>query len=174
MIETNYSNITSDYGKIFTPSYKYYPSILLKEKEQKVNGTGGTELDVSEQKEFINQTTKLQATSLEVKYTYWNKAMTANDFKDSKYYELFINNGSNYPVYWMSSRCVSARSNYAHFYVRLVNSGSVDAYRVYHSNVSEDSCAYAFRPIITLNSNVQIDTANSENGKTAEQGYAIK
>ena len=100
--------------------------------------------------------------------------MTANDFKDSKYYELFINNGSNYPVYWMSSRCVSARSNYAHFYVRLVNSGSVDAYRVYHSNVSEDSCAYAFRPIITLNSNVQIDTANSENGKTAEQGYAIK
>ena len=29
-----------------------------------------------------------------------------DSFIDSKYYELFINNGSNYPTYWMSSRCV--------------------------------------------------------------------
>ena len=38
MIEKNYKNITSDYGEVFTPTnYKYYPSILLKEKEQQVN-----------------------------------------------------------------------------------------------------------------------------------------
>ena len=174
MVETDYSKFDSNYGKTFTPTNKYYANILTKEKEQKVNGTAGTELGLSEQTEVINQTTKPQATSLEVKYTYWNKAMTANDFKDSKYYELFINNGSNYPGYWMSSRCVSARSDGAAFNVRLVNSGYVTANRLYGSSGGESSGGYAFRPIITLNSNVQIDTANSGNGSTANDGYAIK
>ena len=102
--------------------------------------------------------------------------MTTNDFKDSKYYELFINNGSNYPVYWMSSRCVSADSlsGRAYFYVRLVNSGYVSANYFYESSDGGNSHAYAFRPIITLNSNVQIDTVNSGNGSTAQKAYAIK
>ena len=174
MLETNYSNITSNYGKTFTPTTKYYPNILIKEKEQKVNGTEGTELDVSEQTELINQTTKPQASSLEVKYTFWDKSMTSEDFKDSKYYELFINNGSNYSPYWMSSRCVHAGSGNAAFDVRRVDSGHVRASGLYYSHDAGDPSAYAFRPVITLNSNVQIDTANSGNGKTAEQGYAIK
>ena len=174
MVETDYSKFDSNYGKKITPTNKYYPNILIKEKEQKVNGTAGTELGLSEQTELINQTTKPQATSLEVKYTYWNKAMTANDFKDSKYYELFINNGSNYPVYRMSSRCVSASSNGASFGVRLVGSGRVNADDLYGSVDIGILGASAFRPIITLNSNVQIDTANSGNGSTANDGYAIK
>ena len=174
MVETDYSKFDSNYGKKFTPTNKYYPNILIKEKEQKVNGTAGTELGLSEQTEVINQTTKPQATSLEVKYTYWNKTMTTTDFKDSKYYEVFINNGSNYSTYWMSSRCIDADSDDATFDVRRVYSGYVGAYGLYSSLGHEASPAYAFRPIITLNSNVQIDTANSGNGKTAEQGYAIK
>ena len=174
MIEKDYSKFNSDYGKIFTPANKYYPSILLKEKEQRVNGTAETELGLSEQTELINQTTKPQATSLEVKYTYWNKTMTTTDFKDSKYYELFINNGSNYSTYWMSSRCVAADSDYAGFDVRFVYSGRVGADTLYLSRDDEYPRAYAFRSIITLNSNVQIDTANSGNGSTAEQAYIIK
>ena len=87
MVETDYSKFDSNYGKTFTSKNKYYANILTKEKEQKVNGTAGTELGLSEQTELINQTTKTQATSLEVKYTYWNKTMTTDDFKDSKYYE---------------------------------------------------------------------------------------
>ena len=174
MVETDYSKFYSNYGKKFTPTNKYYPNILIKEKEQKVNGTAGTELGLSEQTELINQTTKPQATSLEVKYTYWGKTMTANDFKDSKYYELFINNGSNYSTYWMSSRCVDAVSNYAVFGVRSVSCGVVNASGLFDSIGGEASPAYAFRPIITLNSNVQIDTANSGNGSTAEQAYIIK
>ena len=55
-----------------------------------------------------------------------------------------------------------------------VNLGNVNANNLYNSNDNENSNDYAFRPIITLNSNVQIDTVNSGNGKTAEQGYAIK
>ena len=131
MVETDYSKINPAYGKIFTPPInKYYLSILVSEKEQKVNGTAGTELGISEQTELINQTTKLQATSLEVKYTYWDKAMVTNDFKDSKYYELFINNGSNYSAYWMSSRCILANSNYAGFGIRTVESGYCQRQRI--------------------------------------------
>ena len=174
MVETDYSKFDSNYGKTFTPTNKYYPNILTKEKGQKVNGTEGTELGLSEQTELINQTTKTQATSLELKYTFWYKDMTKNDFKDSKYYELFINNGSNYLTYWMSSRCVVARSGIADFDVRNVDSGIVNAYLLCDSFVGGNSRGYAFRPVITLNSNVQIDTANSGNGSTAEQGYAIK
>jgi len=174
MVETDYSKFDSNYGKTFTPTTKYYPNILIKEKEQKVNETAGTELGLSEQTELINQTIKPQANSLEVKYTYWNKNMTTTDFKDSKYYELFINNGSNYSTYWMSSRCVIADSFNAAFRVRSVYSGGVDADRLYNSSGNELPFAYAFRPVITLNSNVQIDTANSGNGSTAEQAYIIK
>ena len=174
MVETDYSKFNSNYGKTLTPSNKYYPNILIKEKEQKVNGTAGTELGLSEQTELINQTTKPQATSLEIKYTYWNKTMTTTDFKDSKYYELFINNGSNYSTYWMSSRCIGVASNVAGFTVRLVSTGTVNVYRLCNSNGYEIPNTYAFRPIITLNSNVQIDTANSGNGSTAEQAYIIK
>ena len=174
MIEKDYSKFNSDYGKIFTPANKYYPSILLKEKAQKVNGTEGTELDVSEQTELISQTAKLQASSLEVKYTYWYKTMTTNDFKNSKYYELFINNGNNYSTYWMSSRCVTADSDYAYSRVHLVGARIVNAYYLYDSFNREYPRAYVLRPVITLNSNVQIDTANSGNGSTAEQAYIIK
>ena len=95
MVESNYNNIDTNYGKTFTPTYKYYPSIIEKEKAKKVNGTEGIELDVSEQKELINQEEKSEASSLEVKYTQWRKTMTTNDFKDSKYYELFIKTDIN-------------------------------------------------------------------------------
>ena len=174
MVETDYSKFDSNYGKTFTPTNKYYANILTKEKEQKVNGTAGTELGLSEQTELINQTTKTQATSLEVKYTYWNKAMTANDFKDSKYYELFINNGSNYPVYWMASRFINSDSYFATFCARIVNSNGVGGQGLSDSGSGEGKPSSHFRPIITLNNNVQIDTANSGNGSTAEQAYIIK
>ena len=42
----------------YSPTNKYYPEILLKEKGQTVNGTTGTELNLSQQTEFINQKTK--------------------------------------------------------------------------------------------------------------------
>ena len=166
-MKTDYKKINSNYGNRVTPTYKYYPSILTKEKEQKItvgqNTTTGTELDFSEQKTFENQTESKQADTLNVKYTYWNKTMSANDFDGENkemYYKLFINNGSNYPTYWMSSRCVSAGSDAAGFYVRCVDSGNVNANNLYYSSASEASLAFAFRPCITLNSNVQVTSGN--------------
>ena len=159
----------------YLPINKYYPEILLKEKGQTVNGTTGNELDLSEQMEFINQTTKSQVTSLILKNTYWFQEMNnTNTFKDIKYYELFMNNGSNYSSYWISSRCVSAYSEYANFSVRCLGNECVGGINLCNSNGGEGFDSYTFRPIITLNSNVQIDTANSGNGSASDQAYAIK
>ncbi len=74
----------------------------------------------------------------------------------------------------MSSRCVIANSDGACFYVRYVKANSIDANDLYVSSGEEWSRIGAFRPVITLNANVYLDTPNSGNGSTAEQGYAIK
>ena len=157
----------------YSPTNKCYPEILLKEKGQTVNGKTGTELDLSEQTEFINQTTKPQVNSWTIKKTYWMQNIDNKDnFIDSNYYELFVNNGNDYhPAYWMSSRCVDAASDYAGFYVRHVISGYVNVFDVYYSYGTERSSDYGFRPVITLNSNVQI---TSGDGTIAEQAYVIK
>ena len=158
----------------YKPTNINYPKILEQEENQTVeNSVTNNKLRVSEQHDFVTTGKATSATST-LKKTYWNKSMTSEDFKDSKYYELLINNGSNYATYWMSSRCVHAYSRGADFDVRRVGSGNVNAYGLCHSGDDGIPFAYAFRPIITLNSNVQIDTVNSGNGSTANDGYAIK
>ena len=168
MVEKDFSKITSEYGKIYTSSTKYYPNIVLNEKNQTTNG----ELNLSEQKDLINQTTEQTMNTLKIKYTYWNKLMVVSDFYDNQsnnYYELFINNGDNYPEYWLSSRCILADSNHANFNIRAVISGYVFAYYSYSSDSRKNDASFAFRPVVTLNANVQIDTENSGNGSIAEQ-----
>ena len=174
MVETDYSNIDSRYGKIINPTNTYYPSIFSKEKEQKVNGTLGTELGLSEQTELIKQTEVLQANSLEVKYTGWLKQMLKEDFKDNKYYELFINNGNDYKTYWMSSRFVLADNEHIDFYVSRVHSGYVTAYGMYSSFGNGGGSDFSFRPVITLKSDVLIDATNLKDGSSAEKSYVIK
>ena len=155
----------------YSPTNKYYPEILLKEKEQTVNEKAGTELGLSEQTKFINQTTKSQVNSWTLKKTYWYQTMNNTDsFTDSKYYELFINNGTNYPTYCMSSRCVNANSCQADFCVCNVWSGGVNANHLYNSYGNEHPVVYAFRPVIILNSNVQVTSGN----ESSESQFAIK
>ena len=155
----------------YSPSTKYYPEILLKEKEQTVNGTEGTELGLSEQTKFINQTTKSQVNSWILRKTYWFHSMNNTDsFKDTKYYELFINNGNNYSTYWVSSRCIDADSYHSSFNVHIVNMGFIDANGLCNSDTNNSTNECTFRPCITLNSNVQVTSGNG----TAEQAYVIK
>ena len=145
----------------YSPTSKYYSEILLKENGQILNGTTGTELGLSEQTEYINQTTNQQVSSWTLKKTYWSKTMNSKDsFTDSEYYKLFINNGNSYPTYWMASRCVDANSSNAAFDVHLVNSGDVYACGLYFSDCREYSGNFVFRPVITLNSNVQVTSGN--------------
>ncbi len=181
MKEKDYSKFNEHYGKTFTYTTKnrYYPNILLKEKEQEVTigktTIKGTELGPSEQNEYIKQEkANEEADVLKVKNTYWYKDMKQEDFDNSKYYELFINNGKkNYDYYWLSSRCVDADSDYAYFNVCDVNSGRVGGNDLYSSDGDDYSVGNACRPVITLNSNIQIDTTNPGDG-TENNAYNIK
>ena len=91
--------------------------------------------------------------------------MTSEDFNNSKYYELLINNGSDYSAYWMSSRCVNAysynaSSNGADFGVSYVSSGRVRGSSLCYFDGIEYPGNCAFRPCITLNSNVQVTSGS--------------
>ena len=159
------SNVdTGKYGgtKEYT-THKNYPNIFAKEKTGWVNGIKGTELNLSEQTTPIDEINTTANEKIKITQTYWDKIMSANDFDGENkemYYKLFINNGSNYPTYWMSSRCVHANPDEACFCVRDVDSGRVYAGCLFGSNGSEDSGDYAFRPVITLKSNVQVTSGN--------------
>ena len=161
------SNVdTGKYGgtKEYTSSsYRKYPNIFAKEKTGWVDGIQGTELSPSEQTTPINETKTTANEKIKITQTYWYKTMSANDFDGENkemYYKLFINNGSNYPTYWISSRCVNAGSINAGFRVCYVYSGNVGAGNLYDSLVSEGSDGCAFRPCITLNSNVQVTSGD--------------
>ena len=93
-----------------------------------------------------------------------------DSFKDTKYYELFINNGNNYSTYWVSSRCIDADSYHSSFNVHIVNMGFIDANGLCNSDTNNSTNECTFRPCITLNSNVQVTSGNG----TVEQAYIIK
>ena len=144
----------------YSPTNIKYPKILETEENQTVvNSTTNNKLGVSSQESFVTGNDTSATSTL--KKTYWSQTMNNTDsFTDSKYYELFINNGSNYSAYWMSSRCVDADSDYASFDVRLVYSGNVGSNYLCTSRGKAPSFDYAFRPCITLNSNVQVTSGN--------------
>ena len=166
---TQYTNSNVDTGKYggtkeyVLPSDRNYPNIFTKEKTGWVDGIQGTELSLSEQTTPINETKTTANKKIKITQTHWDKTMSKNDFDgESKemYYKLFINNGSNYQTYWMSSRCVYAGSDGAYFRVHHVNSDTVNARGLYNSYGNEASYDYSFRPVITLNSNVQVTSGN--------------
>ncbi len=84
----------------------------------------------------------------------------------------------NYPLfYWMASRSVYANVNDSNVGVRRVDSGDVYRWNLFDANTDnytgERARACAVRPIVTLNSGVQIDTSDatkdgSEQGKAWE------
>ena len=177
-MKTDYTKIFTEYNKKFRPTNKYYPEIMLKEKEQKIisgdNTILGTELGKSEQTEFIKQAKAQKADTLEVTYNLWTKTMKESDFNDSKYYEIFIGKEEFYSTYWLSSRGILAEKEYAAFDGRFVENGKVAAYFLHGSYGDSRSYNYTFRPVITLKSNVQLDTTNAGDGSSAEHAHKIK
>ena len=147
----------------YHPENINYPKILEQEKNQTVvKSTTENKLEVSSQSIFVTGYDTSATSTL--KNNYWYKTMSANDFDGENkemYYKLFIKNGEeNYDTYWMSSRCVYANSSDAVFDVRYVDSGSLIASALYNSYDNEHSRGYAFRPCITLNSNVQVTSGD--------------
>ena len=100
--------------------------------------------------------------------TYWYKSMLNIDFNKSIYYTLFINNGSNYTTYWLSSRCLCALSNNGDFSIRTVTGGSVKRDLLFSSTGDYWGMTWSFRPIVTLNLDVQLEPDGTNTWKIAE------
>ena len=128
----------------YSPTNIKYPKILeIEENQIVVNSTIKNKLGVSSQDVFV--TGNDTSTTSTLKTTYWGQSMNNTDsFTDNKYYELFINNGSNYDAYWMSSRCVNADSAGAGFCINLVISGGVHANDYYNSGGNQFPCRLGF------------------------------
>ena len=82
----------------------------------------------------------------------------------------------NYTMfYWLASRSVDAHVNYSYFRVRCVDGGELRRWMLFHANADGNTYEYAktcaVRPIVTLNSNVQIDTSDTTKDGS-EQGKA--
>ena len=166
----NYNNAAS-YGSTFNPSNKQYPLMFAQEMGQIVNGRSGS-LDLSEQPSIMTGTGT--ASTWTVKYTYWyNQSMGASNYVDPMYHELFHTAATG--TYWLSSRCVDANSYRAVFYVRGVTSSIVDAYFLFASRGNGDSYTYRVRPVVYLESNVEIDTSIAgKDGTSTDKAWVIK
>ena len=104
----------------------------------------------------------------------WQQSINANTgFTNKSYYELFIKKDEQYYSYWLSSRCIRARSDDANFYVRFVGSGDVFVDGLCTSGNYERGDYSSFRPVITLKSNIQLDETNPGDG-TEGKPFEIK
>lgn len=148
------------------------PNILKQEENQVVEGSTTHKIGVSEQTEFI--TGSAQSSTSTLKNILWQQSINANTgFTNKSYYELFIKKDEQYYSYWLSSRCIRARSDDANFYVRFVGSGDVFVDGLCTSGNYERGDYSSFRPVITLKSNIQLDETNPGDG-TEGKPFEIK
>jgi len=105
----------------------------------------------------------------------WVKTIVSSDWISSKYHELFINNGSNLPGYWLSSNCFSygnASSSEREGAMRVINNGWLSCWSLFHWSsgmVREQYEEQArVRPVVTLNSNIELIGGNGTTGWTIE------
>ena len=73
--------------------------------------------------------------------------------------------GDSNVTQWLASRAVNCSSNYAGFIVRCVHYGRVSNNYLYSSYGNSNSPSWAVRPVVSLESNIQLE-GNSEDGWT--------
>lgn len=148
------------YGKIAEYAANlYYPNIYPFEtgckavSELNNNGT----LGLSGQSNLIVGRS-LANPKLIMTRTHWynSNQMVETDFVNYRYYNLYMNDDSIYPHYWVSSRAVKNNANHAAFSIRFVGNCKVGAYRVFNSQDQEAGAVCVFRPVVTLLSNIEI------------------
>lgn len=204
MKEKDYTKFYKRYGEIkiayATGGPICYPSIFLKEKEQKVKigniTIKGMELGLSEQKEYIKQEKENvieeqshllgdDLDNIEAKVTHWSKKMQEEDFYNSQYYEIFMGGKTEEDTFienFLSSRCIALWDLEGTSIEYCISTmGQEDGWIDDHEDIElyeEAGGRYAYsksgslRPVITLKSNVKIDTTNLGDG-TQDKPYNI-
>ena len=160
----------------YQPESISYPKIIEKEENQIVdkNNNNVKKLKISEQESLIVQENDIISEKSKLRKTYWTKAIEQDGFINEKYYDLFVRQQeNNILTYWISSRCVDANVDNAGFYTFVMDNGEVTNGSLYFSFIYTHTHDYALRPIVTLNSNIQLDTTKSGEG-TESKPFEIK
>lgn len=144
---------------IYTPTNIRYPLIFEQEENQIVEDIKYSikKIGVSYQNDFVTGFNTSDKNSF--MSTDWSKKI---DDINNKYYELFIEKENKKYSYWISSRCVYACSYAVYFRVHNVDSGGISARSLYFSRDDANSHNLAFRPVITLKSNVQVISGDGD------------
>ena len=166
---TQYPNSNVDTGKYggtkeYSSNLKY-PNIYINEigcKAVSSTENKGT-LTVSEQKKLV--TGRLTATDNKLKatQTLWIRTIQNTDFIDTKYNNVILNNLS---TYWLSSRCVACDSSLCGYGCYYIEPGrSVNYNWLYLSTGDTNYDNKSFRPVVTLNSDVQLEADGTNTWK---------
>ena len=102
-------------------------------------------------------------TTLESNDYYYTGSDYISDTSSSLYKMLFDDiqyTGEN-SRYWLASRSVFASSRYASFHVCRVLDGDVDSGNLAFSNDGKGSFSYGVRPLVSLQSNIQLTSAGA-------------
>lgn len=103
--------------------------------------------------------------SEEIEHTFYSYTISS-EITDTNIANMITKGtGDSNVTQWLASRTVACSSNSAVFDVRYVNYGGVYNYALYYSYGSSGSPSWAVRPVVTLESNIQLE-GNSEDGWT--------
>ena len=152
------TDFSSDYGKEYSASSRYYPNIFAQEEGGAPNGTYGS-LGRSEQSSYVTGSSS-GGSSFKGRETWYSYTMSSS-YMNQKYVTLF--NCS--PTSWLASRCVNFYSEAVGFLMFYVSGGTVDAGWLYYSHsIFDDNASYAVRPV------VEIDLTKVNVGLTGDGG----
>ncbi len=177
-------NHTKTYSSEKNPDGEQYPVIYAKENGSGI-GVGETDAETKIKKDGIDESepyyneeqlknkpegneTNTTKDSLTCTETYYSLKANKSQFDNSELYNLFFDTSSNY---WLASRCVLCYYNCAHFGMRSVDKNSLRGKSLFLSRgetYEEESSTtnYALRPVVTLNSDVELTKATND-GTTA-------
>ncbi len=165
----NSANVQYGKTKTYTGNYAYYPNLYAKEKGSGIDtvdvNTSGIEVSDNGYTSPTTETSS-KASSLTVTQTFYYFSNTpANYFKDY--------NGSNSTVrnmlfnteitYWLASRYAGSALTIADFGLYFVGSTTLSGKNMFISNASTSGYYYCIRPVLSLGTNIKIETCKGEN-----------
>ena len=147
----------NQYGKPYTTN-NYYPVMYKNEANHVIGTKTESGLKQSEQTSLIAKTDEkatngyLKAASIQPYQTYYNTTdYTTTASLLEGYSNILLPKGSS-TTYWVASRCVNLDSSICRFDVRIVASGSFDAYYVFNSGSGVNGYSRAVFPVVSLSS----------------------
>ena len=147
----NGDNITYDTPKTYKGGYSYRPDIYGKTENES-------------DKYYTTPTTNTysggnSSDTLDVKQTLYRIDFNSTNYGDG----AKVLTASNY--YWVASRYVNCRIDFAHFGLRNARS-NIDGTYVFHSCYDNTYGNVRLRPVVSLGSNIQITPSSGENTPT--------